>query len=132
MTELLKITKTEGTVAVLRFDGNLDSQTEKLAVENAQSVKDGGRRYLLIDMGGVEMVTSAGLRALHAIYKMFTPAEELQAWRAEHPHEVFKSPYFKLAQPSPQVHYVLSMAGFLQSIYIYPTLQEALDSFPRG
>jgi hypothetical protein len=130
MTDLLKITKTEGTVAVLRFDGSLDSQTEKLAVENAQSVKDGGGRYLLIDMGGVEMVTSAGLRALHVIYKMFTPAEELQTWKAEHAGEVFKSPYFKLAQPSPQVHYVLSMAGFLQSIYIYPTLQEALDSFP--
>lgn len=129
MTELLKITKTEGAVAVLRFDGSLDAQTEKQAVESAQSVKETGGRYLLIDLSGVDMVTSAGLRALHAIYRLFTPADEAQAWSAEHAGEVFKSPYFKLGQPSPQVHYVLSMAGFLQSIYIYPTLREALDSF---
>jgi hypothetical protein len=48
----------------------------------------------------------------------------------EHPDETFKSPYFVLAQPPSQVHYVLSMAGFLQSIYIFPTLQEALDFLP--
>jgi ABC-type transporter Mla MlaB component len=130
MSELLKITKTDGPVTVLRFDGNLDSQTEKLAIAQAQSVLDAGKQYLLIDLSGLQIVTSAGLRALHTIYKMFTPNEELQAWQAEHPDETFKSPYFKLAQPPSQVHYVLSMAGFLQSIYIYPLLQEALDSFP--
>jgi hypothetical protein len=130
MTELLKITKTEGPVTVLRFEGSLDAQTEKQAVEGAQAVFSAGEKYLLIDLGGLQIVTSAGLRALHTMYKLYTPNEELRDWQAEHPDETFKSPYFKLAQPSPQVHYVLSMAGFLQSIYIYPSLQEAIDSFP--
>lgn len=129
MTETLKITKTDGAVTILHFEGSLDAQTEKLAVENAQSAMDAGARYLLIDLGGVEMVTSAGLRALHTIYKMYTPNEEIRAWQVEHSDETFKSPYFKLAQPSSQVHYVLSIAGFLQSICIYPTMQEAIDSF---
>lgn len=130
MTDLLTITKFDGPVTILRFDGRLDAQTEKLALEHAQSVKDAGGQYLLVDLGGVELVTSSGLRALHTMYKMFTPDEEAREWNAEHADTTFKSPYFKIARPSGQVHYVLSMAGFLQSIYIYPTLQEAIDSFP--
>ncbi|MBI3153059.1 MAG: STAS domain-containing protein [Chloroflexi bacterium] len=129
MTDLLKITTAEGPVTVLYFEGHLDRQTENLAVEHARAVLDAGAQFLLIDLQGVEMVTSAGLRALHTIYKMFTPNEEAQAWHVDHAEETFKSPYFKLAGPSPQVHYVLSIAGFLQNIPIYPTLQEALDSF---
>ncbi len=130
MTGLLKITKTDGAVPVLKFEGHLDAQTENMAVENARAVLDAGARYLLIDLQGVEMVTSAGLRALHSIYKMFTPTDEAQAWHADHANETFKSPYLILAGPSSQVHYVLSIAGFLQNIPIYPTLQEALVSFP--
>ncbi|MCQ3937604.1 MAG: hypothetical protein DPW18_11235 [Chloroflexi bacterium] len=129
MADLLKITKTGGRVVILQLEGNLDRQTEDELVHAAQREFDSGARFLLMDLHGVEVVTSAGLRALHTIYKMFTPENEIQAWRAEHPHEVFKSPYFKLAQPSPQVHYVLSMAGFLQSLYIHPSAAEALASF---
>lgn len=130
MTDALKITKTEGPVTILHFEGNLDGQTEGLAVEKAREVMDSDARFLVIDLKGVNMVTSAGLRALHTIYKMFTPNEEIQAWQAEHADETFKSPYFVLAQPSSQVHYVLSISGFLQSICIFPTMQEALASFP--
>lgn len=98
-------------------------------MEKAREVFDAGSQHLVIDLGGVDMVTSAGLRAMHTIYKMFTPAEAMQAWNAENADKTFKSPYFVLARPSSQVHYVLSIAGFLQSICIYPSMQEALDSF---
>lgn len=129
MMSTLNIKKIDGPVTVLYFEGRLDGQTEPLAVENARAVYDTGARFLLIDLQGVDMVTSAGLRALHAIYEIFTPYKELQTWRIEHPDETFKSPYFKLSRSSSQVHYVLSIAGFLQNISMYPDLQEALDSF---
>ncbi len=130
MTDQLKIKKIDGPVTVLYFEGRLDSQTEPLAVENARTELDAGARFLLIDLHGVDMVTSAGLRALHTIYEMFTPYHEAQVWHVERPDETFKSPYFKLSRASSQVHYVLSIAGFLQNISMYPNLQEALDSFP--
>lgn len=131
MTSLLNIKKIEeGPVTVLHFEGRLDGQTEPLAVENARAVLDAGARFLLIDLQGVDMVSSAGLRAMHSIYEMFTPYSEAQAWRVEHPEETYKSPYFKLSRAASQVHYVLSIAGFLQNISMYPDLQEALDSFP--
>ena len=130
MTSILNIKKIPGPVTVLYFEGLLNSQTENLALENARAVLDAGTRFLLIDLHDVNMVTSAGLRAVHAIYEMFTPIQESQVWRMENPEETFKSPYFKLSRAASQVHYVLSIAGFLQNIAMYPDLQEALDSFP--
>lgn len=129
MSEVLKITKTDGGVTILHLEGNLDGQTEKELVDMARTEFDAGRRHLLLDLGGLQIITSAGLRALHNIYRVYTPETEIQNWKSDHPQDVFKSPYFKLAQPSSQIHYVLSMAGFLQSLYIFPTVEEALASF---
>ena len=129
MQAALNITKTEGNITVLHFDGHLDGQTESLAIENARVVMNAGARYLLIDLSNLHMITSSGLRALHVIFKMFTPSEELEVWKKENPSESFKSPYFKLSGASSEIQYVLNVTGFLESISIYATLREALDSF---
>lgn len=129
MSGLLQITKTEGRVVVLHLTGKLDAQTEHVLLDIARAEYESGTRSLLLDFSDVETISSAGLRALHTIYKMYTPVEEIRAKIAEQADKTYKSPYFKIAQATPQVHYVLSIAGFLQSIYMYPTLQEALDSF---
>ena len=130
MSDLLDITKTEEHVTILHFDGSLDRQTEDFAIENARAVRDSGARFLLIDLSSVDVITSAGLHALHAIFKMFTPYGEVQAWKKENTEGMFKSPYFKLCGAASQIQYVLNITGFLENIAIYPTLQEALDSFP--
>ena len=129
MADKLKITKTDGEVSVLHVAGHLDGETENLLVTEATSIFNAGKKNLIIELSKVDIISSAGLRAIHVIYKMFTQHPDMEKWQNEHAGETFKSPYMKLAQPSSQVHYVLSMAGFLQNIYIYPTLQEALDSF---
>jgi anti-anti-sigma factor len=131
MSQAFTITKTDGPVTVLHLDGHLDSQAEGQLVESVRQTQAAGIHLLVLDFSKVEMITSAGLRALHSIYKMFTPHDEMDAWQKAHEGEVYKSPYFKLAGVSPEVHYVLSIAGFLQNIPIYPTFQEAMDSFPK-
>jgi anti-anti-sigma factor len=131
MSQAFRVTKTEGRVTVLHLIGHLDGQAEPLVVESAQQAQTAGVRFLIADLGELDMITSAGLRGLHKIYKMLTPHDEIEAWQKSHADEVFKSPYFKLSGASAQVHYVLSIAGFLQNIPIFPTLQEALDSFPK-
>jgi anti-anti-sigma regulatory factor len=130
MTDLLDVTITEGHVTILHFDGSLDRQTEDFVIENARAVRDSGARFLLIDLSNVDVITSAGLHAFHAIFKMFTPYEEVESWKKGNTGGVFKSPYFKLCGAPPQIQYVLNITGFLENIAIYPTLQEALDSFP--
>ncbi len=129
MTEPLKITKTEGHVTILHFHGHLDGQTENLAIESARAVSNTGARFLLIDLGAVDVISSAGLRALLNIYKMFTLHDEETAWHKVHADELYKSPYLKLACASIHVNNVLAITGFLQNISIYPSVEEALRSF---
>jgi len=129
MPDSLTITKTEGRVPIFRLDGRLTASTEAQFVAAARQLKDSGARDLLVDMSGVDMLTSAGLRGLHSALLIFTPRAEIDAFQKANPGELFKSPYFKLAGASPQVYSVLSMAGFLHNIPIYPDVQQALGSF---
>lgn len=129
MPELLKITRTGDKVTTLHLEGKLDGQTENQLLDAARLEFDAGCRFLLLDFEKLTMITSAGLRALHTIYKIYTPEEEIQAWNAEHTGENFKSLHFKITQTPSDIHYTLSISGFLQSIYVYSSLQEALDSF---
>ncbi len=129
MAEPLTITVTEGQVQVLHLAGKLDAQTQALLMQAARAAQSAGTHFLLIDLRDVDFIASAGLAALHNIYKMFTPANEVQAWERQNPGEPYKSAYMKLAAASPGVYYVLNIAGFLQNIPIYPDLQGALQSF---
>ena len=77
MSELLTITKTDGRVVILHLKGRLDVQTQEKLVDSAKLEHELGTRYLLIDLQDVEMITSAGLAALHNIYKLYTPQAEV-------------------------------------------------------
>lgn len=130
MADTLTITKSrEGKVDVLHLGGVLNAQSEKALLEAAQQSYAANPDALLIDFSSLEMVMSAGLRALQNIYKIYTPHDEPEKWEAAHAGEVYKSPRLKFAGAAPQVHYVLSLSGFLHNIPIYPTVQEAAQSF---
>lgn len=130
MADTLTITKTQGPVRILHLAGKLDGQTQETLLAAAKAEQAAGTRFLLIDLQGLEFITSAGLGALHNIYKLFTPPQEVEAWEREKHGEPYKSDYFKLAGASPAVYYVLNIAGFLHNIPIYPDLDGALKSFP--
>ena len=130
MTDKLTITTSEGAVKVLHLAGKLDGETQGMLLGTARAEQAAGTRFLLIDLSSLEFITSAGLGALHKIYRMFTPAQEVETWEKEKHGEPYKSAYVKLACASPSVYYVLNIAGFLQNIPIYPDLEGALKSFP--
>lgn len=131
MTDSLSITssKVEGNdiVTVFHLKGTLDASSEDDLCERASEAFEGGAKFLLLDMRDLKHISSAGLRALHNIFKMCTPSEEIEA--AREGDEPYKTPYFKLAGASPGVFYVLNLAGFLHSIPFYPTMEDALNSF---
>ena len=131
MTETLSITtsQAEGNaeVTVFQLSGTLDAASEDALYEQACQVFDSGTNYLLLDMGNLEFISSAGLRALHNIFKKCTPEGEFEAARKS--GEPYKSPYFKLASAPPNVYSVLNLAGFLHNIPFYPTMEDALNSF---
>jgi len=131
MTNTLTISRSEGRVITLHLAGRLDGVTQQSLLDSARSEQSSGARFLVIDLQGVEMITSAGLAALHHIYKLFTPQEEVDTWNKQKSGEIYKSTYFKLAGASANVYYVLNISGFLQNIAIYPSLAEAMNSFEQ-
>lgn len=131
MSELnITASKIEGSVPVtiLHLSGHLHGNTESELIDRANQALEDGSKYLLLDLSDVEVLTSAGLRAIHGIFNMFTPQSDREIIR-QHGEDPYKSPYFKLACPNPNVYYVLNIAGFLQNIPIYSSIEEAAASF---
>jgi anti-anti-sigma factor len=118
----LKITKeqVQGSVpiTVLHLRGWLDVQAEEALLAVARDAYDEGARFLLIDLAEVDTLTSAGMRAMQKVYKIYTPEGGS-----------FEAARVKLCNAPPQVYHVLGMTGFLQSIPNYETQQAAVDSF---
>ncbi len=105
-------------VTILHLQGWLDAQGEEMLLKAAREAHDAGARFLLIDLAEVDTLTSAGMRAMQKVYRLFTSAEE---------H--FKVARVKLCNAPPEVYHVLGITGFLHNIPNYETMQSALSSF---
>ena len=131
MSELsITASKIEGElpVAVLHLSGHLHGDTERQFMKEVRQIHEEGTRHLLLDLSEVEVLTSAGLRAIHTSFILFTPRSDVSVIN-QHQEEPYKSPYFKLVCPNPNIYYVLNIAGFLQNIPIYNDVDEAVHSF---
>jgi anti-anti-sigma factor len=115
-------------VTILHLSGHLHGDTEHQLLDRVRQLHDEGAQYLLLDLSGLEILTSAGLRAIHSIFNLYTPRDDVEIIR-QHREEPYKSPYFKMVCPNPNIYYVLNIAGFLQNIPIYNDMEEAVGSF---
>lgn len=118
----------ETPVTVLHLSGHLHGDTEGQLMEQVRQFYQSGSKHLLLDLSGLQVLTSAGLRAIHSIFNLYTPKRDEEVIR-QHGEEPYKSPYFKLLCPNPDVYYILNIAGFLQNILIYNDKDEAVNSF---
>jgi anti-anti-sigma factor len=116
------------TVTILQLAGKFDRATSNQVSDRARQAYEDGARHLLLDLSGVNMLTSSGLLVVQSTFKLFTPESDMDIMH-QHREEPYKSPYFKLVCPNPQIYYVLNIAGFLQNILIYNNLEDAVKSF---
>jgi len=116
------------SVSVIHLKGNLYGPTEKMLSDRARQAYEDGARYILLDLTELEMLSSAGLRAIQGIFKLFTPQGDFELMR-QHGEEPYKSPYIKMVCPNPQIYYVLNITGFLQNILIFNNFEDASNSF---
>jgi anti-anti-sigma factor len=107
-------------VTVLRVEGDIDAATHKSLQDKATEVIDAGATHILLDLGGVEYMGSAGFRAIHAITNMLGGDE---------PSGMGKSGYLKLLNPSDAVARVIKTLGFDAYLDIYQDRDEAINSF---
>ena len=115
-------------VTILHLNGHLHGNTEQQLIDRVRQAYEDGSTHILLDLSGLEILTSAGLRAIHNIFNLLTPQSDLAIIR-QHGEEPYKSPYFKLVCPNPDVYYILNIAGFLQNILIYNKMEDAVNSF---
>jgi anti-anti-sigma factor len=116
------------TATILHLHGHLHGPTEQELLDSARQIFEDGTKHLLLDMSELEVLSSAGLRAIQNIFKLFTPQDDVDVMR-KHGDEPYKSPYFKIVCAKPEIYYILNITGFLQNILIYNNLIDATDSF---
>ncbi|MEN9562908.1 MAG: hypothetical protein RIR73_1152 [Chloroflexota bacterium] len=107
-------------ITIFYLQGWLEAQSENKLLIAAQDAHTNGARHLVIDMEDLSMLTSAGIRALQKIYKLFSASEA-----------GLESTHMKLCSAPQQVCHALSVTGFLRSVPMYENLQSALRSFDR-
>src|SRR4030095_3181533 len=116
------------SVAVFHLKGHLHGPTERELLDRARQSYEDGLKHILLDLTDLEVLSSAGLRAIQNIFKLFTPQEDV-AIIQQHGEEPYKSPYLKMVCPNPQIYYILNITGFLHNIPIYNNIDEAIKSF---
>lgn len=131
MSELtITTSQVQGNVAVtiLHLSGHLHGGTESQLLDHARQVREDGTTHLLLDLSGLEVLSSAGLRAIQNIFKQITPPSDMELIQ-KHGAEPYKSPYLKMVCPNPQIYYILNITGFMQNLYVYNNMDDAIKSF---
>jgi len=118
----------KSTVTILHLNGHLHGNTEHQLLDHARQLYEDGARYILLDLTALEVLSSAGLRAIQNIFKLLTPPGDVEIMH-QRGAEPYKSPYLKLVCPNPQIYYVLNITGFMQSLLIYNNMDDAVKSF---
>lgn len=128
--------KSDLPVSILRVDGKLDGSNYEDLINKGKELYDSGVRDLLLDLGKLTYISSAGISALHRVALLFQGVkfEELEeGWRAYRAVGQDSSgavqKHVKLLNLTEGVRTVLDKVGFLGLFEIYTDLNQALDSF---
>ena len=123
-------------VTVLRLQGDLDGSNYLDLVAEAKTAQQNGAKHLLLDLGGVPYMSSAGLVALHNSVQLLRgeqPPDPAAGWSALKSVAVNATgtaqQLVKLLNPQPRVTRTLEMSGMNVFFEIYTDEAAALASF---
>lgn len=142
----ISLSKTEKPipVTILHLEGALDGANYECLIEEAQKLFTSGVRDLILDLGKLSFISSAGLGALHQVALVFrgkNDHDQKESWGAyrwaayrslDRDHTRSRHEHVKLLSPSNVVQDVLDMIGFSSLFEIYPNLPLALESFQQA
>ncbi len=130
----IRVSEEQGRVpvTVLALNGDLNAATYEQFQQKAQQAIQAGTRHMLVDLGGVPYMSSAGMRALNQIYNWLNEGSPAQAGKTVSDGVAagtFRSPYLKLLNPTPRVFEALKLAGFDMFLETFKNRREAIASF---
>ena len=134
----ISVSQAQGNVpiAVIKLDGQLDGQNYQELISKAQELYGAGARDFLLDLSGLNYISSAGLVALHSV-ALLARGEELPdtegGWAAYRSmgrsREAGVQKHVKLLNPSSEVMGVLDMVGFSNVFEVFTNQDDAVNSF---
>ena len=122
-------------VTILRLQGDLDGSNYLDLIAAAKTAQQNGAKHLLLDLGGVPYMSSAGLVALHSAVLLLRgeqPPDPTAGWSTlksvalDKPDTVQQ--FVKLLNPQPRVTRTLEMSGLNVFFEIYTDEAAALAS----
>ena len=123
-------------VTVVSLDGQLDGQNYQDVIDKARALYEAGTRDILMDLGELTYISSAGLVSLHSIALMLrgeAPPDPEQGWAALRSmggsRQAGLQEHIKLLNPRPEVSSVLDMVGFTTFFEIFTDRATAVQSF---
>jgi anti-anti-sigma factor len=121
-------------ITLMHVDGNLDSSSYPEFQKKAEELIKNGTRHILVDLEHSPFVSSAGLRAIHQIYKDLNSIHPDANLSEEEIKKgvtagTYKSPYLKLANLSDETKMVFITTGFDMYIEHYDDIKLAIASF---
>jgi anti-anti-sigma regulatory factor len=131
-----ELSTAHASLTVLRLQGDLDGSNYQELIAAAKAAQQAGAKYLLLDLGGVPYMSSAGLVALHSSVQLLRgepPADPSAGWSALKSVAVSAGstaqPLVKLLSPQPRVLRTLEMSGMNVFFEIFTDETTALASF---
>ena len=119
----------QAPVTILQLKGDLVAE-EPLGTRVNAAFADGAR-HIVLDLGDVPYISSAGLRAIHSAYMLLRSADPADAAAATQgiATGAYKSPHLKLVRPSKNAMRALSTTGYDMFLEIHDTVSNAVRSF---
>ncbi|MBI3153025.1 MAG: STAS domain-containing protein [Chloroflexi bacterium] len=132
----ITVLQEQGNITTLQIAGQLDGQSYQGLIMKAQEVIGGGAKNIILDMGELTYISSAGLVSLHTV-AMLLRGEKMpdpeQGWSAlksmDRARDGGVQKNIKLLNPRPEVVSVLDMVGFSTFFEIFTDKQKAIESF---
>ncbi|MDW8327063.1 MAG: STAS domain-containing protein [Anaerolineales bacterium] len=106
-------TEEKGTVSIVAVTGRVDSATAPELESTLKRLIEAEKTQIVLDLRGVEYMSSAGLRAMVSTLKAVKRVNG----------------DLRVANPSARVDEVLRLAGLSSIFSIYPSREAAVSSF---
>lgn len=119
-------------VTVFHLKGDINMATSDELQRQARQAFEDGMRDLVLDLGDVPYMSSAGIRALNDMFRLLrgsSPGESDEAIKKGLSDGTFKSPHLKLVNPNRHVQEVLGMSGVDMFLEIHRNVKDAVASF---
>jgi anti-anti-sigma factor len=105
--------KLAGPITIITITGSIDAMTYNQVISAVSQQVASGQVRILIDLGGVDFMSSAGLRA------MLAGMQETREMGGD----------LRLSGAQPGIERVLKLSGFDSLLKSYPDLDQALADF---